>query len=150
MVSLAKTIEIASVESIAKICRSSSVGKLLPDALYVHDSALSLLPLSLQNLEKKASASMEPSQRATLIKFSLTKPQLSYLFYPNFDHDPHPTLYTSIKVDLATGEATTRSYAQTANPPILHRKETFISPDHPLYETFRYLTYQEEVLGLLR
>lgn len=154
MASLAKsseivTAEVEPIERIVKLCRSSSVGKLLPDALYVHDSALRLLPSALQRLEKKASVGVERSQQATLIKFSLTKPQLSYLFYPHFDCDPHPTLYTSIKVDLKTGEATARNYAQTANPPILHRKETFIAPDHPLYETFRNLTHQEEVLGLL-
>ncbi len=149
MVSPVKSAEIAPIESIAKICRSSAVGKLLPDALYVHDSALPLLHAILQRLEQKAHTSIERSQRATLIKFSLMKPQLSYLFYPDFDRDPHPALHTSIKVDLETGQTSTRNYGQTANPPVLHRKETFISPDYPLYETFRHLTWQEEALGLL-
>jgi hypothetical protein len=36
-----------------------------------------------------------------------------------------------------------------ANPPVLHRKETFLSPAHPLFETFARLTRQEEQKGLL-
>jgi len=79
----------------------------------------------------------------------LTKPQLSCLFYPDFDRSPHPALKLSIKVDLVTGEVSTRDYSNTANPPILHRKETFVAPAYHLYETFRHLTYQEETLGLL-
>ncbi len=149
MVSSVESTEIAPIENIAKICRSSGVGKLLPDALYVHDSALPLLHAVLKKLEQKAYASIGRSQRATLIKFSLTKPHLSYLFYPDFDCDPHPALHTSIKVDLETGQTSTRDYSQSANPPVLHRKETFISPDYSLYETFRHLTRQEEALGLL-
>ena len=149
MISSVKSAEIAPIESIAKICRSSAVGKLLPDALYVHDSALPLLHTALQKLEQKARIGIKRSQQTTLIKFSLTKPQLSYLFYPDFDRDPHPALHTSIKVDLETGQISTRDYSQTANPPVLHRKETFIAPDYPLYETFRHLTRQEEALGLL-
>ena len=40
-------------------------------------------------------------------------------------------------------------YTVTANPPILHRKETFLPPDHPLYDRFARLTRQEERHGLL-
>jgi hypothetical protein len=36
-----------------------------------------------------------------------------------------------------------------ANPPILHRKETFLAPDHPLRERFARLSAQEEKQGLL-
>jgi DNA phosphorothioation-associated putative methyltransferase len=137
------------IESIAKICRRSSIGKLLPDALYVHHSAIPLLDSVLRSLEQKAQSSINSAQQATLIKFSLIKPQLSYLFYPDFDCDPHPALKLSIKVDLATGQVSTRDYSQTANPPILHRKESFLAANHPLYELFQHLTHQEEALGLL-
>ena len=142
------SVEVASVKTIASICRCSPVGKLLPDALYVHNSALPLLDPVLQKLVQEAQADITP-QQPTLVKFSLIKPQLSYLFYPDFDQDSHPAIKLSIKVDLATGEVSTRDYSNTANPPILHRKETFVSPTYPLYEIFRYLTFQEEALGLL-
>jgi hypothetical protein len=35
-------------------------------------------------------------------------------------------------------------YDQNANPPILHRKETFLRPAHPLHAKFARLTQQEE------
>jgi hypothetical protein len=36
-----------------------------------------------------------------------------------------------------------------SNPPILHRKETFLPSDHPLHASFARLTAQEEKHGLL-
>jgi hypothetical protein len=42
-----------------------------------------------------------------------------------------------------------RDYDTSENPPILHRKETFVTPDYPLYEKFAKLTHQEENWGLL-
>ena len=40
-------------------------------------------------------------------------------------------------------------YTASTNPPVLHRKETFLAPDHPLYAKFARLTAQEEKHGLL-
>ena len=40
-------------------------------------------------------------------------------------------------------------YSASDNPPILHRKETFLPADHPLREKFARLTEQEERHGLL-
>jgi hypothetical protein len=36
-----------------------------------------------------------------------------------------------------------------ANPPVLHRKETFVASDHALHAKFARLTRQEEKHGLL-
>ena len=41
-------------------------------------------------------------------------------------------------------------YGQSANPPILHRKETFLHPAHPLHAKFARLMQQQEKAGLLR
>jgi hypothetical protein len=42
-----------------------------------------------------------------------------------------------------------RSWASSKSPPILHRKETFLSPSHPRYDEYAELTRQEAELGLL-
>ena len=55
----------------------------------------------------------------------------------------------SVIVDLVTGKIRRDDYRTRANPPILHRKETFLPPDHPLHEKFANLTRQEEAAGLL-
>ncbi|HBP89806.1 MAG TPA: hypothetical protein DD706_19165 [Nitrospiraceae bacterium] len=42
-----------------------------------------------------------------------------------------------------------RDYSNGDNPPILHRKDTFVTKNYPYFETFRQLTLQEEAEGLL-
>ncbi|MBW4482080.1 MAG: DNA phosphorothioation-associated putative methyltransferase [Tildeniella torsiva UHER 1998/13D] len=139
----------AATIDIAKVCQRSQVGKLLPDALYVHISALPRLDPALCELESLAKTVTAQTEKATIIKFSFNKSQVAYLFYPDFDTEAHPALQSSIQVNLNTLTATDRDYSTTDNPPVLHRKETFIAPDHPLYATFAWLTKQEGALGLL-
>lgn len=138
---------VEAIAQIAELCQQSSIGKLLPNAFYIHISALKALDPRLQDYLN--GAKLPPPLDATLVKFSTDKPKISYLFYPDFDSDPHPALKTSIQVDLETQQVTRRDYFDAQNPPILHRKETFVTPDYPLYEQFTELTHQEEVLGLL-
>ena len=133
----------------SELCQRSPIGKRLPDALYVHASALEHLDPTLKAIEKKARTNAALAEKATLVKFSIDKPQIAYLFYPDFDTEAHPALQSSIQVNLESLQATDRDYSTTDNPPVLHRKETFVAPDHPLYATFTWLTRQEEALGLL-
>ena len=133
---------------IVTCCKNSTIGKHLQTALYVHVSAINGLDLSLQEYEKQARIT-EDIEGATLIKFSTDKPKISYLFYPKFDIDPHPELTLSIVVNLDTKQISYWDYSQKQNPPILHRKETFVTPDYTHYEIFNYLTNMEEELGLL-
>ena len=134
---------------IANCCKRSNIGKLLPSALYVHISALENLNPQLRLYEGCASRTIGRMDGATLVKFNINVPKISYLFYPDFDTDPHPALQTSMQIDLRDLQVSYRDYDTSDNPPILHRKETFITPDYPLYEKFARLTHQEEKWGLL-
>ncbi|QUS61403.1 DNA phosphorothioation-associated putative methyltransferase [Synechocystis sp. PCC 7339] len=130
-------------------------GKRLPDALYIHYSTIPYLPSILQNYESYTrqifyeNYQFESHQdlQFTLIKFNLSEPKISYLNYPDFDLDAHPALAQSTQVNLELNDCQVRHYGE--NPPILHRKETFVCADYPLYETFVALTQAEEKLGLL-
>ncbi|MDW8201892.1 MAG: DNA phosphorothioation-associated putative methyltransferase [Cyanobacteriota bacterium SKYGB_h_bin112] len=135
--------------AIVTCCQQSPVGKLLPSAFYIHVSALCTLDPLLQAWEAEARQLVTVTDNITLVKFNLEKPSLSYLYYPNFDTDPHPALQASLHVDLQSREVIQRDYSNAKNPFILHRKETFVAPDYPLYEQFAALTRQEEALGLL-
>jgi DNA phosphorothioation-associated putative methyltransferase len=75
--------------------------------------------------------------------------KVSYLVYPDFETDPHPALLRSVKLSLRTREIDCFDYAASTNPPVLHRKETFLASDHPLRAKFARLTQQEEKHGLL-
>jgi DNA phosphorothioation-associated putative methyltransferase len=86
---------------------------------------------------------------AKLIKLHRHSGKVSYLVYPDFETDPHPTLLRSIKLSLQTRELDCFDYATSTNPPILHRKEIFLPPDYPLHARFARLTQQEDRHGLL-
>ena len=143
MITLAKFSEIVSS------CQNSKVGKRLPNALYVHADALVHLDHILRDYERQARKLVDNTSNATIIKFNTDKPQISYLYYPEFDREPHPQLHQSIVVDLTEEQVSVRQYHNSHNPPILHRKETFVNSDYPGYETFAQLTREEVALGLL-
>ena len=73
---------------------------------------------------------------------------ISYLSYPDFEYEPHPALVKSLAVHLQTFRVRERDFRASRNPPILHRKECFISADDPLRTKFSRLTQQEESKGL--
>jgi DNA phosphorothioation-associated putative methyltransferase len=133
---------------IQQACRTSPVGKLTAEALYVHTSALQHLPPVLRVYEGCARTYVGVVEGANIVKLHRHKPQVSYLQYPEFEKDPHPALAASLKVPLDTFHIDYREYANSTNPFILHRKETMLAPEHPLRAKFAKLTTQEENLGL--
>ena len=137
----------------AAACKRSRAGKRLSDAFYVHLSALTVLDPLLQAYERRSrriATTAAPLEGATLVKFYTDRLQVSYLFYPDFDIEPHPALAGSLIVDLESECARYQDYSQSQNPPILHRKETFVTTDYPHYQAFAALTHQEDAIGLLK
>jgi DNA phosphorothioation-associated putative methyltransferase len=134
---------------LVELAKQSRVGKHLPNALYVHIAVLNDIEPRLQAYEKKARKFSQEINQANLIKFNLDQPKISYLFYPDFDTNPHPSLDKSIIIDLENQTVKKLEYYDTDNPPILHRKETFVTPNYPLYQDFAHLTKCELLLGLL-
>ncbi len=120
----------------------------MPNALYLHVSALPYLPPILRVYEGCARAYIGAVDGANIIKLHREKAQISYLSYPDFDKDPHPALAVSMVVPLQTFQIQYRDYRDSHNPPILHQKEEFIPTDHPSYQKFTKLTRQEEKWGL--
>ena len=136
-------------DAVDDACRRSAVGKLLPNALYVHRTALEALDPLLRVYEGCARAYLGEIEGANLIKLHRHSGKVSYLTYPDFDADPHPALLRSIKLNLRTREIESTDYAASANPPVLHRKEAFLLADDPRRGKFERLTRQEERAGLL-
>jgi DNA phosphorothioation-associated putative methyltransferase len=135
--------------AVDEACRSSKVGKLLPEALYVHRSAFESMDPLLRVYEGCGRAYLGEIEGANLIKIHRHTGKLSYLVYADFESDPHPALVRSVKLNLRTRELECLEYSASNNPPILHRKETFLDPGHPLYAKFAKLTKQEVDRGLL-
>jgi DNA phosphorothioation-associated putative methyltransferase len=130
-------------------CARSPVGKLLPDDLYVHRSALDSLEPLLRIYEGCGRAYLGEVEGANLIKIHRRSGKLSYLVYPDFERDPHPALLRCVRLNLRTRQIECYDYSRSANPPVLHRKEAFLLTSDPLHARFARLTAQEERHGLL-
>jgi DNA phosphorothioation-associated putative methyltransferase len=134
--------------AIDQACRQSTIGKITHEALYVHVSALPRLSPLLRVYEGCARALTGSVENATLVKLNRIDPKVSYLSYPDFDRDPHPALATSVRAHLKWLHIKVRNFRQSDNPPILHRKESFVAADYPGRDKFARLTAQEEKHGL--
>lgn len=128
--------------------RSSKVGKQTPTALYVHRSAMADIPPVLQVYEGCARVLAGTVDQANVIKLSVTEPQVSYLSYPTFDRDPHPTLRSAVTINLRKLSVDWRDYRRSENPPLLHRKEEFLGGDDPKRPLYERLTRAEMRAGL--
>lgn len=136
-------------EAIDQACRDATVGKLLPNALYVHRSSLNRLDPLLRVYEGCARAYLGEIEDANIIKLHRSSGKVSYLAYPKFDRVAHPVLARSVKLSLRSLQLDIYDYTERPNPPILHRKDSFVMEDYPHYRKFLRLTQQEEQFGLL-
>jgi DNA phosphorothioation-associated putative methyltransferase len=136
-------------DAIDEACRRSEIGKLLPNALYVHRSAVDTLEPLLRVYEGCARAYLGEIEDATIVKLHRFSGKVSYLAYPDFDRTPHPPLVRSVKLSRRSLELDVYDYSTRSNPPILHRKEAFVLESYPHYQKFAKLTQQEERHGLL-
>ena len=103
----------------------------MPDSLYVHRNALDHLEPLLRVYEGCARAYLGEIEDANIIKLHRFSGKISYLSYPDFDTDPHPALVRSVKLCMRTRQLESQAFGQGGNPPVLHRKETFLHDDHP-------------------
>jgi DNA phosphorothioation-associated putative methyltransferase len=129
-------------------CEDAPFGKLMPTALYVHAHALHRLPGVLRVYEGCARVLTGEVQGTTILKLRRHEPKISYLSYPSFDDDAHPALRASLRVNLRSFHLNRQDFTESADPPILHRKEEFVPEDYPNRDTFAALTKAEEEAGL--
>lgn len=140
--------ELQKKSVISKAIAQSPLGKKLPNTLYVHNSAISYLPTILR-LYIACGQILAGKKKYGDLLVKLSSKSISFLWYRNFDDDPHPELLYSQIVKTETYETAFRDYSKSDNPPILHRKETFVAKNYPHYRKFRETTVHEEKLGLL-
>lgn len=132
------------MDAVGRACRASPLGKETPSSLYVHREVLEQLAPILRVYEGCARSFAGSVDGANVVKLGRQRPSVSYLSYPRLEKQPHPPLVSSLKVDLGRLRIHRRSFAASENPPILHRKEELVAPDHPSRELWSRLTAQEE------
>ena len=140
--------QLGKPELIREACISALVGKRLPADFYLHRSAEESLPALLRVLIF-AARQIVGEVDYNIIKFTTDGRKISFLKYKDFDEEAHPELLHSVRVHLPSASYAIRDYSSSENPPILHRKESFVDPLYQNYSAFSELTRQEEDLGLL-
>jgi len=127
-----------------------AVGKRVADHVYCHVAVLGSWPETLRaRIERAASlARVTLGEHVNVVKMHALGEQLSLLAYEDFDAAPFPTLSKSWRVNLETGTVVFRDYADSRNPPILHRKELLLPSDDPRIPSYAALTQTAEALGL--
>lgn len=125
------------------------IGKLVGEHLYIHSISRQDVPGDLKMIIDRAQViAPEAFVAANVFKIDARNRIVSLLSYPRFFQDPFPELAEGWRIHVEGERVTYRSYAESLNPPILHRKELLLPLDHPGREVFVELTKQAEQLGL--
>ena len=126
------------------------VGKKVGQAIYLHRSAVDFLEAKTKDKLHLAMKRVPDDFQWSVLKISGKGDQaFSFLDYQEFSAVAFPELRASLLVNLEKDDVKLRKYSG-ANPPILHRKELLLAPDHPLRDTFAKLTQSLERKGLFR
>ena len=137
--------------SFKKLVSSIEIGKKLPDSIYIHKSAFETLPETLRLLVPKISSAVKiDDDDWNILKLYTRDYKLAFLNYPTFDTYSYPSLAQAYTVDLAKLKVRKANYSDSKNPPILHRKETFVTKDYFLFEEFSAATQEGEAIGLYK
>ncbi|MDR5778135.1 DNA phosphorothioation-associated putative methyltransferase [Caballeronia sp. LZ065] len=127
-------------------------GKKIADEFYIHLSAVeTICDPSIRQAIDRAIESLSPqhSDLPNVAKINVRTGRLSLLSYPDFFDAPFPVLAaTWVFPPGEAGPASHRTYADSLNPPILHRKELLLPLSHPMREQWANLTKTAENLGL--
>lgn len=121
------------------------VGKKVGRSVYLHRAALSALPEAGRTLVS-AAARVAAWDAWNVVRVE-EGGRVSLLEYESFEEHPFPALLESRLVDVDSKVAR-RDYRASVNPPILHRKELLLPPDHPRIAEFAALTAALEAKGL--
>lgn len=128
---------------------NNKVGKVIANTVYVHALALDYLDASLADLVREAlDICAESVASANVFKVDSRNRVVSCLNYPGFFQQPFPELSESWRIHVEHKRVSYRTYHESLNPPILHRKELLLPPDHPRRREYERLTAQAEQIGL--
>ena len=131
-----------------ELVRAVPYGKVLPTATYVHRVEQVCQQGFFGQMLSRLSEHHRIGEEFNVVKFRTDAPRLSFLQYSGFFEEAHPCLEEAIAIDLNSGRSLRTTYRDSLNPPILHRKELMLAPDHPRSDEFAALTTAEEQAGL--
>jgi len=132
-----------------ELVKTIPLGKQLPDAVYLHEKALDALPKELKDTLVDAIKQNKLNYISwNIVKFFKRDHKITLLDYPTFFEEAYPSLNKSYTIDLQKQSYRVTNFSNSDNPPILHRKETFLPADHPEVARFSEMTKEGENIGL--
>ncbi len=136
-------------DNFARWVKQLTIGKILPDAVYLHKSALHHTAPKLHAFCTTVAKALKIDDADwDLIKLHRKNFKVAFLSYPGFFTDSYPALKKSTLVDLSKLSTKETNYEGSDNPPILHRKELMIFEGDPHYALFKEITEEGENAGL--
>lgn len=127
-------------------------GKRIANEFYIHLSAVETIQdATTRQAIDRAVQGLPPqiSHVPNVVKINVVTGQLSLLSYPDFFDSPFPVLAaTWVFPPGSAAPAWHRTYTDSLNPPILHRKELLLSSSYPGRERWINVTKTAESLGL--
>ena len=125
-------------------------GKRVGGFMYIHKSGQKLIASNYSDAIEKSLPLLNDFATWNVIKLNIKNPEkLSFLEYESFEQAEFPVLFRSCQIDLKLRKIQIREHSKN-NPPVLHRKELLVHPNHPGREKFLSLTAQLEDLGAFR
>lgn len=127
-----------------------SFGKSVARNVYFHVSLLDTLEPESRDAVHTAGciAQVRPGEDYNVVKLNQDRNGISLLDYPGFFEEGFPVLRRYWTVDLENHTVRFRTYENSLNPPILHRKELLLPANHPQREMLEALTSAAEQIGL--
>lgn len=125
-------------------------GKSVARNVYFHVSLLDTLEPESRDAIHAAGrvAQIHPGEDYNVVKLNREQNSVSLLDYSGFFEEGFPVLRRYWTVDLEKHTVRFRTYENSLNPPILHRKELLLPASHPQREMFEALTSAAEQIGL--
>src|SRR5207237_2623985 len=104
-----------------------AVGKSVGHRLYLHASALeSATPQAIAHVERAVALAGVSKEEFNVVRLDQFEDAVALLAYPSFFDEAFPPIERSWKIFLSSGKASYRTYTNSMNPPILHRKELLL------------------------
>ncbi len=124
--------------------------KTIGNKTYIHVDYAELLDAEAQArlADAEGLAEIQRGDQYNIIRFDPGFSRFSLLNYPEFFESPFPALRETWTVDIGNGKLGYRTYEDSFNPPILHRKELLLPEDHPRRAEYADLTKAAESIGL--
>jgi DNA phosphorothioation-associated putative methyltransferase len=135
-------------DDLARRIKRFPAGKRVRNSLYIRLECIAIYDTDLALVVEKLRRRYSIGSHFNVLKADGGGLRISFLEYADFFTDPHPRLVESMTIDLAKDKVGRRYYANSKNPPILHRKETLVGPKHVSYPSWKAMTEEEESAGL--